>query len=411
MNPERNNEGDGVPEIVQVEDTFAAVEGNEEDPSLLTARGEEIIASLDRDPIKDALSAGVTADEASGAIDRFEVNKAKIIAGVHSTLLAFSMSMNPAAAETHQLQEPVIATSSASGQEAVSFAVLPPGEIDMTEIPPNENFNAEHGTQLVIEEVSNTKVNVSEGDTPPETEVPHISDDQAELIRQKNESSGVTTDHSLIPEELRITQEEAESDELERQQKLQNVAIADARAAREEEKVPLPSELRERQRISKIVGVVTDFEEGIQQQGGVGKFIGKHGSFIAERMIPGAGMKRALIGVDEYGTKMTGWERTKDFGEGLLEVATLGKSKLLKGVATLFRTGKAVNDFSENKNINTASDIVGKIATAIPGARAVKNVAEAVNIATDPVVGAVGKIAINELLGSTLGKPSETTER
>ena len=139
--------------------------------------------------------------------------------------------------------------------------------------------------------------------------------------------------------------------------------------------------------------------------GSIGTYAEKHGTFIAEKLIPGAGLKHALTGVDEYGENLTGVERLKAFGEGTLELATYGGSKVLKSLGVLWRTGRAAGKLAQNTDASSAARVVSEVARAIPGGNAIKNVADAVEVVTDPTVRAISG-PIMEVLKSEAGGTS-----
>ena len=166
-------------------------------------------------------------------------------------------------------------------------------------------------------------------------------------------------------------------------------------------------ESRQKLREKKTDEIMSDMVEALSETapntvgtGKVGGFIGKHGGFIAENIIPGAGIKRALTGKDAYGADLSKWERTIELGEAVLELASFGKSKVLKALGALFKTQQALSEYDEDKTASNAANVVGAIAGGIPGGRAVKNVAETVSIVTDPTVQKIGGPVIDLIKNS-----------
>jgi|GEM_PF-5377660 len=159
-------------------------------------------------------------------------------------------------------------------------------------------------------------------------------------------------------------------------------------------------ESRQKLQNEKKEEIMSDMVGALSGTGGMGGFIGKHGGFIAENIIPGAGIKRALTGKDAYGADLSKWERTKELGEAVLELASFGKSKVLKALGALFKTQQALSEYDEDKTTSNAANVVGAIAGRIPGGRAVKNVAETVSIVTDPTVQKIGGPVIDLIKNS-----------
>ena len=167
----------------------------------------------------------------------------------------------------------------------------------------------------------------------------------------------------------------------------------------------------DREILQDTVGVLTD--PNFPKDGKVGGYMDKHGTFIVQKFFPGAGLKHALTGVDEYGETLSGVERLKSFGEGTLELATYGGSKVLKSLGVLFRTGRAAEKLSTNKDTSSAAGVVSEVTKAIPGGTVIKNVANVVEVATDPTIRAVSDVMHksmgSETVNTSVPTPTETT--
>ena len=351
MNEERQNEsiGEEVVPTEIIETTEAAPLSPEQAAEAIDQRveafGDGVI-----DPVSRATELGITGEDAeklaasyAAIAERLKSALGNAGATAKKTIMAAAIgSMVAVAPEAYAESDQALSEAEAE----IATLGQPAAEASQEPEPVNELF------------AYNQDPNATNNEEQPEEPLLRMSTElSSEVLAEKGAIEEVSTpDQEAGPLQLKMSPELARTVE----------------------------EIRQAVRDSADNEVLQDFAmlRGPQD---LGKFLEKHGALLAGKFVPGAGIKHALQGTDEYNVKLSTLERWKSALDGVMDIATFGGSNAARVASGVYHARESLADFVEDTTVSNGANFIGDIAHAT-GAGAIKNAAEVVQLATDPIV-------------------------
>lgn len=216
-----------------------------------------------------------------------------------------------------------------------------------------------------------------------------------------------------IPEELRRVPAIPETEEAQGDRERQ--AHDDFRVAEHAAPAKTWEELREDNRTEKRSKFVMDAATTLMGQKEVSQFADEHGRLIAESLIPGAGIKQAFSGKDEYDEKLDPGERILRFIDGAVEIASHGGWKVAKKLIALMKLKStaenivdATKQFKNDPSVSSGANAISAIAGISKGGKEIGRVAGMIGTIADPKF-EVLRSTISSIATDALAPPITTT--